>query len=229
MSTDSILDQLTNVFYNFFVYKLPMFFLPFLLNIYTSIQNYYSYFCLFFKNIYNGIRDSLNTKYLAFFRISDVDYFPYIIYPNSKFSDEPQWIYDCDQKLFSLLSFGHHVSLSHLPFIGASLNHISESQSEVIGDLSEWIMEQRINSSDSAIPLQIMVAAWNYCTNNTLTVHFKDMYLTVITEDGEEHTYSLETEEEIINNSDEDAKEESDKIELPQESPEQVTNELKED
>jgi hypothetical protein len=246
MSTDTILDQLTTLIYNFFTYKIPMFLLPFLLKLYNCIQSYFIILNTFFQKVFYGIRDSLNTKYLCFFKLSDTQYFPYIIYPSIKFSDEPQWIYDCNENIFSLLSFGHHVSLSHLPFIGASLNYISDSHTELLGDLSDWIVEQRINSSDSIVPLQVLVAAWNYNTNKTLSVCFKNLYLTVTTDDGEDHTYSLENEEEIIINTEdmntedtndedtkdeanEESKEQNDKIELPTESSDQSTEDLKEE
>jgi hypothetical protein len=235
MSSDTILDQLTTTIYTFFTLKIPMFLLPYLLKCYNIIETDIMILSNFLQKVFDGIRNSLNTQYLCFFKVSEYNYFPYIMYPSIKFSDEPQWIYDCEQKIFSLLSFGHHVSLSHLPFIGASLNYITDTRTELIGDLSEWIVEQRINSSDSVIPLQVLIAAWNYSTNKTLTLHYKNLYISVITEDGEEHVYSLENEEEIIINSTEDetnneeSKEENDKIELPLESPDQSPNSLKED
>jgi hypothetical protein len=237
MSLDTHLDTILTTIYNFFVYKVPMFLAPYLLRIIFYFHNLFTYINEIIHCIVNGIRDSLSKKYLCFFKLSDVDYITYTINNNSTFTEEPEWLYDFESKVFSVLEFGHHTSVSHLPYIGASLNYIYENKSKCIGDLSEWIVEQKVNSMDSKIPFQILVAAWKYSFDKTIVISYKNMYISVITEDGDEITYSLETNEEVVLSIHTDAEEaedsdsqvtgnsdnedeQEDKIELPEQDSE---------
>jgi hypothetical protein len=203
MSMDTILDNILTTLYNFFVYKVPMFFAPFLLRFICYINAYLSYMNEIIHCIIHGVRDSLSKKYLCFFKLSDIDYITYVINNSSLFTEEPEWVYDFDSKVFSLLEFGHHTSLSHLPYIGASLNYVSNINSKSIGDLSDWIVEQKVNSSDAKVPFQILVSAWKYSVDKTIIINFKNVFLTLITEEGEEITYSLETNEKVTLSTDE--------------------------
>jgi hypothetical protein len=207
MSLDTILDTILTSLYNFFVYKIPIFFAPYLLRIILYFHNLFTYINEIIHNIINGVRDSLSKKYLCFFKLSDVDYITYTINNNSTFTEEPEWVYDFETKVFSVFEFGHHTSVSHLPYIGASLNYIYENKSKCVGDLSEWIVEQKVNSMDSKIPFQILAAAWKYSFDKTIVISYKNIYLSVITEDGDEITYSLETNKEVVLSVDTDAEE----------------------
>lgn len=197
MSLDNILDTVLTTLYNFFMYKIPMFFTPFLLRFICYLNDLLAHMTELIHCIIHGVRDSLSKKYLCFFKLSDIDYSTYVISNNSLFTEEPEWIYDFESKIFSLLEFGHHNSLSHLPYIGASLNYISKFNSKCIGDLSDWIVEQKVNSLDIKIPFQILVAAWKYNLDKTIIINFRNVYITFITEDGDEVTYSLETNEKV--------------------------------
>lgn len=197
MSIDTILDNILTTLYNFFVYKIPMFFAPYLLRVLIGFYELFGYINELIHCIIHGVRDSVSKKYLCFFKLSDLDYTTYIINNSSLFTEEPEWIYDFETKVFSLLEFGHHSSLSHLPYIGASLNYVSKINSKSIGDLSDWIVEQKVNSLDANVPFQILVSAWKYSLDKTIIVNFKNVFLTLITEEGEEITYSLETNKKV--------------------------------
>jgi hypothetical protein len=141
-------------------------------------------------------------KYMGFFTFSDTICIPYILSSKSKVTVEPEWIYEFHSKSFIHLEFGHHIKHKRLPFIGASLAYIDETNNINMGDLSEWIMEQNICANNELVPLKILVAAWKYSTDNTLFLNFENMYLTVITEEGDELVYNVDTSELVIDSKD---------------------------
>jgi hypothetical protein len=115
--------------------------------------------------------------------------------------DEDSYIYSPKRKVFSLKDTPNTdaVHMCHIPFIGASVCRITEDgQERDIYDLSEWIQEQRVLASQprSMIPLQVLVGAWAYYAQVKVTNGFKNMRLNVMTEDGDEKVFNLETEEE---------------------------------
>lgn len=117
--------------------------------------------------------------------------------------DDESYIYSPKRKVFSLKNVPttDPVHMCHIPFIGASVCRITEDgQERDIYDLSEWIQEQRILASQprSMIPLQVLVGAWAYYAQVKVPNGFKNMRLTVMTEEGDEKVFNLETEEERI-------------------------------
>jgi hypothetical protein len=117
--------------------------------------------------------------------------------------DEDSYIYSSKRKVFSLKDAPNTdpVHMCHIPFIGASVCRITEDgQERDIYDLSEWIQEQRILAPQprSMIPLQVLVGAWAYYAQVKVPHGFKNMRLTVMTEDGDEKVFNLETEEERV-------------------------------
>ena len=84
-----------------------------------------------------------------------------------------------------------------LPYLGASLTYTfpniedGSTRTISIGDLSEWIADQTIVSESKDLPLQVLVTAWAYSQRISLAFGYKGYVLTVMTEDGDEVSYSL--------------------------------------
>jgi hypothetical protein len=155
----------------------------------------------------NALRNSFNEDLVFFYYLEGTHqknmWVPVI--PNDLIMelDEDSYMYSPGRRVFSQynVSSTTPVHTCHIPFIGASICRITEDgQERDIYDLSEWIQEQRILASQprSMIPLQVLVGAWAYSAQVKVTNGFKNMRLTVMTEDGDEKVFDLETEEERI-------------------------------
>lgn len=117
--------------------------------------------------------------------------------------DKDSYVYSPSRKVFSYkyVPSTEIIHMCHIPFIGASVCRITDDgQERDIYDLSEWIQEQRILSSQprSMIPLQVLVGAWAHYAQVRVSHGFKNMRLSVMTEEGDEKVFDLETEEERV-------------------------------
>jgi hypothetical protein len=191
---DDAINNLVNSIISFFTYDMPMFLGPYILYSYVLIQKYLDKTKNQLYITSSAIRDSFYNEYLGFIKTSSDNYFPFLINSNTKYSCDPKWIYNPTTNVFTYSEIGLHSTNHNIPFIGASVAFGNQT----IGDLSDWIMDQKVHAPDAAIPLQILVSAWRYYYDKTLMFSFKDYTLTVVTEDGDEHTYNLENEEELV-------------------------------
>jgi hypothetical protein len=189
---DSHIEAFFNSVFNFCFIKAPLYLAPYFLHLYAISLNYYERIqkqsCKTFYAIQNSFRD----EFLGFIQVANSQYFPFLMTRNTKYTRDPCWIYNQHEKLFTYSELGVHSSNHNLPFIGASLT----LGDQTIGDLSDWIMDQKVHGPDAAIPLQVMVGAWRYYFDKTYMYSFKNYKLIAITDDGEEHVYNLENEEE---------------------------------
>jgi hypothetical protein len=108
---------------------------------------------------------------------------------------DPEWLYDISVNSFYHIPSANFRESEHISFIGASLNFGGH---DTIGDMSEWIMEQKVYSNDIPLPLQILVSSWRYSFDGVLMSNFENYHLHAITEEGDDIVYDLKTGKEII-------------------------------
>jgi hypothetical protein len=156
-----------------------------------------------------ALRNSFHDEVLVFYFLNSAEttntWIPVVTNNLIMELDEESYMYSMSRRVFGQYNVNDSdmVHMCHIPFIGASLCRITEDgQERDIYDLSEWIQEQRILSHHprSMIPLQVLVAAWAYYAQVRVSHGFKDMRLSVMTEDGDEKVFDLATEEEIVQN-----------------------------
>jgi hypothetical protein len=226
MSLDQILDDVVNLI----TIQIPIYFIPYFLLFYSFFHAFYEKISVNMMYIINSLDESFRMKYMGFFTLSDSICIPYILTSKSKVTVEPDWIYEFVNNTFIHSEFGHHIQHKRLPFIGASLAYVDETKMINMGDLSEWIMEQNISAQDGLVPLKVLVAAWKYCVDETLLFNFENMYLTVITEEGDEHVYNVDTSELVIDTKDLLSEEKPEtKLELETETETELHEETKKD
>lgn len=206
MSVDETLEALSNAVYNL-LKRGAMGAVPYLLAAFALADELWANFLRQLTKSIVALRNSFYDEFVIFYFLEGVQnknmWVPVI--PNGLIMelDDNSYIYSPKRKVFSLKDAPttDHVHMCHIPFIGASICRITEDgQERDIYDLSEWIQEQRILASQprSMIPLQVLVGAWAYYAQVKVSNGFKNMRLTVMTEDGDEKVFNLETEEERV-------------------------------
>jgi len=149
-----------------------------------------------------AIHHSFCNEVLIFLEDDEHTYFPVVSFGES--ADESrgmltgyhEWSYDVSKQQFI-----HKASDTHrtfrLPYLGASIScscsvfGLGSTDTFLVGDLSEWIAEQTVVASTNQVPFQVLVYAWAHCNKNNITLGCKYHTLTVMTEDGDEVSYSL--------------------------------------
>ena len=198
MPIDQQIDAISNSIFSFILWLFPVSTLLQGLNIYTKLSDNISAFYTQFCITASAIKYSFDSPVLAFFKYGTI-YIPIPIYNNTQYSTLPSWIYTFDRREFTIPNTELiHMRASRLPYISAVLTHKTDSTESVLGDLSDWLGEQTVYAPDGAVPLQILVATWMYTKDPpTLLMNYKDMYLKTMDDSAEEHTYNVETEQEI--------------------------------
>jgi hypothetical protein len=105
-----------------------------------------------------------------------------------------EWQYMIKTNTFIKYGDREEFSEHSIDLIGASLSRGRQH----IGDLSEWILDQKVLSDSSYVPFQVIVGAWAYCNHIELYYNYPGHTLTIMTMDGDEKTFDLQTGEEIV-------------------------------
>lgn len=196
MSIEFKLDILLNYIFTWFTTTLPITVIPYIMSFYVYMTELLS---AGFKQLCvtaNAIQDSFDEKYIGYFEVGS-KYIPVLINKTDKYTTEPKWTYNMNTQFFSSCEIGHHTRTFNLPYIGASLSRKENNTYSLIGDMSDWIMEQKIYADDGIVPLQLMVSAWLYSKNGMLTFNYEHLYITLITDTGDEITYDVENSMEV--------------------------------
>lgn len=203
---DDLIDSFLNTIFNFMFIRVPLFLLPHILTIYANILLITNKCVKQLKQIWAGVLNSFDDKFIGFYEFldnSNTKYIPIIISSKNVYNIHSKWLYDLNKKVFTLCEIHHDSTTHHIPFIGASLEVFDDDNSkELIGDMSEWLMDQTIFGPNNVIPLQILATAWLYSTSEKLYVSYKNMRMRIVNEDGDEKVYDLQSECEIINDKD---------------------------
>jgi hypothetical protein len=151
--------------------------------------------------MWSAVLNTFDDTYIGFYEIlnnSKTTYLPIIMSSKNIYNLHSKWLYDINKSHFTLCEIHHNSTSHHIPFIGASLELLENDKTKLIGDMSEWLMDQTIFAPNNVIPLQILASAWLYTnTEPKLLLTYKNMRMRIVDEDGEEKVYDLETENHI--------------------------------
>jgi len=158
----------------------------FLLDITTRVKKQ-SYLTL------KAVVQSFQSESIYFYKYGTA-YAP-VLSTTSNIQGSSAWMYSIDTSTFYDLSSYDTHSNNHLPILGASLCYLLEDSSTAIpiGDLSEWIQDQRFSSTLPSVPYQVLVSAWSYCTIKTMYYNYTNYVLVVTDLEGNETAYNLDT------------------------------------
>ena len=197
------MDAQIDTFFHYLFVSLPMTLIPYLMSAYVYILDFLNRFWQQTKYSYQALRESFQDDYMRFYEVINnniTTLIPIVTKRQNLYNYQSKWIYSISEKTFFLCEIHHDSTTHRLPFIGASLEMIENGETEVVGDMSEWIMEQSIFAPSAFIPLQLLASAWLYTSQEvdpTLVFTYKNMRMRIVTEDGEEKLFTLDSEKEI--------------------------------
>lgn len=197
------MDAQIEAFFHYLFVSLPMSCIPYLMATYVYTVEFSQKAWKQTRISWGALYESFQDDYIRFYEVvnnSVVTHIPIVTKQQNMYNYQSKWIYSIREKTFVLCEIHHDASDHRLPFIGASLEMIENGKTEVVGDMSEWLMDQTVFAPSAAIPLQLLAAAWLYTAQTldpTLVFTYKHMRMRVVTEEGEEKVYALDTETEI--------------------------------
>jgi hypothetical protein len=197
------MDAQIEAFFHYLFVSLPMSCIPYLMAAYVYAVEFSQKAWKQTKISWGALYDSFQDDYMRFYEVinnSIVTHIPIVTKQQNMYNYQSKWIYSISEKTFVLCEIHHDASTHRLPFIGASLEMIENGKTEVVGDMSEWLMDQTVFAPSAVIPLQLLAAAWLYTAQTldpTLVFTYRNMRMRVVNEEGEEKVYALDTEQEI--------------------------------
>lgn len=197
------MDAQIEAFFHYLFVSLPMSCIPYLMAAYVYTVEFSQKAWKQTKISWGAIYESFQDDYMRFYEVvnnSVVTYIPIVTKQQNMYNYQSKWIYSISEKTFVLCEIHQDAATHRLPFIGASLEMIENGETEVVGDMSEWLMDQSVFAPSAAIPLQLLAAAWLYTAQTldpTLVFTYKNMRMRIVNEEGEEKVYALDTEQEI--------------------------------
>jgi hypothetical protein len=192
------LDLITNMFSNNFqwtLYTLPMISLPYLMSLYTYLQSTFTSTLKRIRVIKNAILETFDNEFIYYLHY-DPYYIPFI-HRKSRFlflKGNIEWTYSVNDSIF----FNHFTEddepqLYNINYIGASLRYyVNNSNYISIGDMSEWLLDQKVSINTKQIPLQVLVSAWAYSSGISLNHNYISYVVTIMDLEGNEHYYDLQ-------------------------------------
>ena len=144
----------------------------------------------------HAIIDSFYNDRIIFYEHDDI-YYPSVEkeYGGRKFMTGcAEWKYMVATNTFIKGGDTADYSEHSIDLIGAALSR----RGQYIGDLSEWILDQKVLSDSSVVPFQVIVGAWAYCNHITLEYNYPGHTITIMTMEGDEKVYDLQSGEEIV-------------------------------
>jgi hypothetical protein len=199
MSTEDLLDKMTQYFIgtiHWAVYKLPVSLMPYLLHTYTVLNTLYTNGS---KQAFLTARacvESFENDNIIFYKYNSL-YIPFISkrLEHVLLEGEYTWLYSVANVAFYNMNMIETDKTYHLPMLGASVScMLNETDAVLVGDMSEWIQEQKIYNITDDIPFQVLVSAWAYVTKNKIQYDYKNYIITVMDLEGNEQSYCLQTE-----------------------------------
>lgn len=197
-SVDENIDTSLNTFFNWISFRIPMLLFPVFLTVYAKTLDMYSRFCAQSTRVIQSIFDSFKHEVISFTKYGDV-YVPFVHYQGKEtilHNYQSPWVYDTNTSNFTSYECTKH--FSHLPYLGAAVSYTGNGEFDYSYDMTEWISNQSVTSTDAFVPFQVIVAAW--AQTNNLTFYSSDYSgyrITVMTLHGEEETYDLATGEKL--------------------------------
>ncbi len=201
MSTDNSVDGQVDWIFACFIVPLRFLvahMLPASMAAYVYAMELWRRFVAQFNRTVTAIVDSLHPEIIVFYEDGQ-NHYPIATVRRDKhhvLTGHHSWTYDIFNKTFHDEFCVGPRSL-RIPYLGASLSYTfpnpddGAERSISIGDLSDWIADQTIRADTKELPIQVLVAAWAYTQRIPLMIGYKGYVLTVMTEDGDEVSYSL--------------------------------------
>jgi hypothetical protein len=210
MAVDSTIDTTIDSILNFFCVSVPTFLFPRVLSFYVFVMNFLKFVMKQTFRTIKSIFESFMDITIGFYKNSDDSYTPIQFITKNTYNIDPEWLYDIEVNSFYHLASANYNDSKNIPFIGASLTFGGH---DTIGDMSEWLMDQKVYSNGLELPLQILVSAWRYSFDGVLMTNFENYHLHGITEEGDDVVYDLNTGQQIITMEESESDSESTKSE----------------
>jgi hypothetical protein len=196
MSLDQKIESFSSSLFSSFLWLLPSCVVSGSINLYIFLYDSLTALGYQTKRTFSAIKESLHQPILALYDVGS-QYVPVHVQNDVRYNKLPQWIYTPHTNEFSLLESDETRS-ARLPFIAASLYHKKGDVEIELGDMSEWIISQKVYAPDGVIPLQVLVAAWMYVQSpSTLLMTYDDLYIKVMNDSAEESMYHVLSEKEV--------------------------------
>jgi hypothetical protein len=199
MSIDSVLENITktvmDMTYRSFS-KFPVLFIPVILQVYLYVKNYYNSVKKQMYVTYTAILQSFENEYIFYYKNGSF-YIPAIVLNSNlhNFNEKSSWIYSVQSETFYKVdSINTTKESHHLKYLGASLlRSVDSSSAVIVGDLSDWIIDQSVRDTSGDVPLNVFVSAWSYSVSKKLYYTYKDLILVCMDINANEVAYNLET------------------------------------
>ena len=145
------------------------------------------------KKTANAILDSFTKNTKLYFFDKSISHIPHIFSSIEKANQfgNPQWVYCLESKKLKQIECIDKPE-KHLPFLSVELTDSVKTYC-----LSPWVEGVRI-SSNTNVPLRVFILCWAFETNTDIHLFSNNWLLNVITEEGDEKTFHILTEEEIV-------------------------------
>ena len=236
MAIDDLLDsgmQYLKNLVDWTVYKLPVLLLPhalYLTNVALEICNVVkNQTCITARAIVRSFKNET----LYFFDYNGL-YIPVLSTNKHILKGEYRWFYSAKDSTFYTIESAENDSIYQLDMLGASVcRSINSTEAVSVGDLSEWIQDQKVFSTSGTVPYQILVSAWAYSTNRTVQYNYENYVFICMDLEGNEKAYNLQTGDELetiptlcnddSNDSDEEEEDEEEEDEEEEEEEEEDT------
>jgi hypothetical protein len=201
MSSDNSVDGQVDWFFACFIVPLRFLaahVLPASMAAYVYAMELWRQFVTQFNRTVTAILDSFHPEIIIFYE-DEQHHYPIATVRRDKhhvLTGHHSWTYDISNQTFHDEFCVEPRSL-RIPYLGASLSYTFPNpddgveRSISIGDLSDWIADQTIRADTNELPIQVLVTAWAYTRRIPLMIGYKGYVLTVMTEDGDEVSYSL--------------------------------------
>lgn len=197
-SNQSIDDQFGLIvdFFSSTVTNIVTYFGPLALSLFVWIMESWTIILRQTTHTIHAIVDSFKPDVIIFYKEGNM-FYPSVEKKNTlrKFMiGDAKWSYDVSKNRFTNLdTTGGEFANHSIAFLGASVSHVLDDSSHFLGDLSEWILDQTVWSDSDDVPFQVIVGAWAYCHNISLHYNYPGHTFTVMTLDGDEKTFDLQT------------------------------------
>ncbi len=173
---------------------------PLALSVFVWIMETWTVFLRQTTRIVHAILESFKSDVIIFYHQGDI-FYPSVEKENTlhKFMvGDAKWSYNVTKQRFTNLdTSGDEFAEHSIAFLGASVSRIVDDSTHFLGDMSEWILDQTVWSDSEDVPFQVLVGAWAYCHKVSLHYNYPGHTFTVMTLDGDEHTFDLQTSQEM--------------------------------
>jgi hypothetical protein len=196
-SVDTRVDTTLNLFFHWLGAQIPLILVPFVMSVYAKSVDTCVRVYMQSARVLGAIKDSFQDECVTFLKYGNV-YVPFAHFANQDpilVSSVSTWEYSVSRNEFKSYDATKH--FTHMPYLGAALTYTTVSATETTEysyDMTEWLSNQCVTSTDAFVPFQVIVGAWAYFTDTTIySPDFSGYVLTVMNLDGDEISYDLAT------------------------------------